>query len=73
MVREFGGATFLSRSPAEGVWSEDARTVQRDEIILLEVMVPSIQKSWWDDLRGHLETEFHQQEIVIRGAQISLL
>jgi len=38
LVERFGGATAYVRSPAEGLWAPRAGEVNRDRIVLVEVM-----------------------------------
>lgn len=72
MVDRFGGLTAYTRAPAEGLWaSEDA--VNRDEIVILEVMVAELDRAWWHALRGDLEYRLRQKMLVIRAYPIELL
>jgi hypothetical protein len=65
LADRFGGATAFTREPAEGLW-KSATAMQRDRIIIVEVMVEEIDEAWWQDYRKRLETEFAQEEIMIR-------
>jgi hypothetical protein len=44
LVARFGGVTAFSRTPEEGVWSDHGRKV-RDEVILVEVMVETLDRA----------------------------
>ena len=48
LVARLGGVTAFSRIPAEGVWSDQGRKV-RDEVILVEVMVETLDRAWWNN------------------------
>lgn len=61
----FGGATAYSREPAEGLWKR-AMTLERDRIIVVEVMVDQVDDQWWSAYRQRLEREFDQQQVLIR-------
>jgi hypothetical protein len=41
----FGGLTAYTRAPAEGVW-ESGTTLKRDDIVVVEVMVDSLDRTW---------------------------
>jgi hypothetical protein len=62
----FGGLTAYTRAPAEGLWNSGS-TVKRDEIVIVEVMVDSLDRTWWKEYRRELEQVFCQDEIVVRA------
>jgi hypothetical protein len=41
--------------------------VNRDDIVVLEVMVPVLDREWWHDYRKQLERLFRQDQIVVRA------
>lgn len=73
LTKEFGGVTVYSQMPAEGLWKAAEGDVQRDEMVLFEVMTETIQKDWWRSYRHTLEQRFEQDEVVIRAHQIERL
>lgn len=72
LTERFGGATFYSRSPAEGSWREGAET-SRDDILIVEAMCETLDSVWWRERRQRLEQEFRQEAIVVRAQEITLL
>ena len=72
LAQRFGGLTAYARSPAAGLWKEGGRT-QRDDIVVYEVMVESLDASWWAGYRERLEREFRQEELVVRAQEIRRL
>ena len=70
----FGGLTVYSRSPAEGLWQDDAgeRPVH-DDVVLFEVMTDQLDQAWWSAYRQKLEERFAQEEIVVRAQSITRL
>ena len=62
----FGGLTAYSRAPAEGFW-DSGSTVKRDDILVAEVMVDSLDRTWWKEYRRELENLFQQDQIVFRA------
>jgi hypothetical protein len=65
LTRRFGGLTAYSRAPAEGVWESGG--IKRDDIVVLEVMVEELERSWWSEYRKHLQELFGQDHIVVRA------
>jgi hypothetical protein len=68
----FGGVTAYSRSPAVGEWKH-GQDVERDLMVIFEVMVNTIEKEWWSGFRDRLAATFRQQEILIRSHKVSRL
>ncbi len=66
LSEKFGGLTAYTRSPAEGRWRGLEKDVN-DEIVIYEVMVPSLDTAWWGEYREMMETRFHQDEVIIRA------
>jgi hypothetical protein len=62
----FGGLTAYTRAPAEGLW-ESGSTVKRDDIVVVEVMVDSLDRKWWEAYRRELAQLFRQDQIVLRA------
>lgn len=65
LADRFGGATAFTRAPAEGLWKQQAE-IQKDRIIIIEVMVAEVDETWWKGYRGRLEAELEQEEVMIR-------
>lgn len=73
LTERFGGVTAYVRAPAEGHWKEGEGSTARDEIVIYEVMVESLDRPWWAELRERLRTRFRQEELVVRATKIELL
>jgi hypothetical protein len=74
LVQQFGGVTTYSRAPAKGLWRDDeSGAVVPDDIVVLEVMTPTLDKPWWVRHRSHLEQCFQQEEIVVRAHAVEQL
>jgi hypothetical protein len=67
LTERFGGVTAFTRSPAVGLWADDAGRVRRDDVIVVEVMTDQLDREWWAGYRHELEERFRQQEIVVRA------
>ena len=72
LVERFGGVTAFSRAPAEGLWDEGG-LVDRDQLILVEVMAAELDRAWWADYRRTLEARFEQEELMIRALAVERL
>ena len=73
LTERFGGLTAYARSPAAGLWEERPGRTRRDDIVVYEVMVESLDPGWWAGYRARLEGEFRQQELVVRAQEIRRL
>src|SRR6476661_1828081 len=69
LLERFGGVTAFTRAPAQGLW-DDGQGVRRDDVLLYEVMVESLDRAWWGKYRRELEAKFRQEEVVIRAQAI---
>lgn len=69
----FGGVTAYTRAPATGLWEDDAGRVQRDDVLLFEVMAEAIDRDWWTAYRNGLEQRFRQDEVLVRATAVERL
>lgn len=72
MADRFGGVTAFLQSPAVGLW-KDGCDVQRDRMILFEVMVKELNAEWWLSYRLELEERFRQDKLVVRALGVVTL
>jgi len=73
LVERFGGLTTYTRAPAKGLWADDQDHVVRDDLVVYEVMVPTLERDWWAAYRAALERQWGQQELVVRAQPIERL
>lgn len=73
LTERYGGVTAFLRSPAQGTWKEGDGAVERDEIVMCEVMVDALDRAWWAQYRQNLEQQFGQEELIIRAADVERL
>ena len=66
LVDRFGGLTAYTRAPATGEWAGPG-AVERDDIVVYEVMVDGLDRDWWSTYRAALEQRFAQDEIAVRA------
>lgn len=72
LTEVFGGVTMHVNAPAEGLWKNEG-DVDRDRIVVIEVMTTELNKEWWANFRSELELRLDQDEIVIRAAAVEQL
>jgi hypothetical protein len=73
LTERFSGLTAHMRAPARGLWKTEEGDVQRDDIVIFEVMSDALDRAWWRQYRVTLETRFRQEAIVVRATRIRLL
>jgi hypothetical protein len=74
LVERFGGLTAYSRSPAKGLWvDDDAAQVEKDDIVVYEVMVDALDRPWWAGYRADLCRRLRQKELVVRAHSVETL
>lgn len=67
LTERFGGVTAFMRSPAMGLWADEAGQVRRDDLVSFEIMTDTLDRDWWRTYREQLGKRFRQQEIVMRA------
>jgi hypothetical protein len=72
LVDRFGGLTAYTRAPAKGLWSEGDH-VDKDDIVVYEVIVDTLDRPWWSQYRATLEQRFGQDELMIRALETTRL
>ena len=72
LTERFGGVTLYARAPADGVW-KGGGGVERDVLVVLEIMTDKLDKDWWGGFRRRGEALFRQQELVVRATRIDRL
>jgi hypothetical protein len=73
LTERFGGLTAYVRSPATGLWKEDANRTVHDEIVIYEVMVEQVDRDWWRGYRTELSARFRQEQLVVRASEMEML
>jgi hypothetical protein len=73
LSERFGGATLYARAPATGLWEQGSGDTKRDDILVCEVMVDTVDRQWWAAYRKELEHVLAQDEVVIRSQEMTRL
>jgi hypothetical protein len=66
LLGRFGGLTAFTQSPAEGLWTPQDKRTRRDEVVIIEVMVEDLDRSWWESYRDVLQKRLSQECVVVR-------
>ncbi|OWV74489.1 hypothetical protein ATY76_28135 [Rhizobium sp. R339] len=72
LTETFGGVTMHVTAPAEGLWMNEG-DVDRDRIVVVEVMTDDLDRRWWAAYRKELESRLDQEEIVVRASEVERL
>lgn len=71
LTERFGGVTAYTRSPATGLWKrEEDDHIERDQLIMVEVVVEVLDREWWAGYREELERRFGQEEVHARALPV---
>lgn len=73
LTEHFGGVTAFIRAPAVGLWKESANDINRDEVVMFEVLADQLDNDWWASYREQLEGKFRQDEVLIWSSSITRL
>jgi hypothetical protein len=73
LTERYGGVTAYLRSPAQGTWKVQSGAIDRDEVVMCEVMVEELDRAWWSKYRATLERRFGQEELVVRATALEKL
>lgn len=73
LTNRFGGVTAFLRSPAVGLWKENSADINRDEVVMFEVVTEQLDKAWWADYRKQLQDKFRQEELLVWASEITKL
>ena len=72
LVERYDGVTAYLRSPAQGAWTAADGRIERDEVVMIEVVVPTFDRGWWSGYAKKLAVRFRQETIHIRALPAEL-
>jgi hypothetical protein len=73
LAERHGGVTAFVHSPAVGLWEDDDGHVERDDVVLFEVMVDVLDRAQWSALSKDLASRFRQDEVMLRALPMDRL
>src|SRR6187397_244047 len=72
LVQKFQGLTAYQRAPALGAWRNPEGHLERDDVVMVEVVTERFDKPWWRGYQQVLAERFGQREIHIRALAIDV-
>jgi hypothetical protein len=73
LMQHFGGITAYTRSPAQGLWQPEDGVAVHDDLVIYEVMVEELDRTWWGKCKAMLEQRFRQETLLIRAQAVQIL
>jgi hypothetical protein len=73
LAQEFGGISVYARAPAQGFWLRGGAKLDRDDVIVYEVMTSRLDLAFWRKRRRQLEQAFVQDAILVRATRVRRL
>lgn len=73
LTNRFGGLTAYTQSPATGYLEDGPGRSVRESVVIYEVTVEDLERTWWAALRERLEIEFAQGDVIVRAQDIQQL
>jgi hypothetical protein len=67
LVERYDGVTAYLRSPGQGAWMGTDGRVDRDEVVMIEVVTELFDRAWWRAYARTLAGRFQQEAIHIRA------
>jgi hypothetical protein len=67
LVEKFEGVTAYVRAPAQGLWTSPEGRIERDDVVMVEVLAPTFDRVWWRAYADRLASRFRQKAIHIRA------
>jgi hypothetical protein len=72
LVERFGGVTAHMQAPVKGLWKTGSK-MNRDDLVIFEVMVRKVDRKWWSHYRHLLQKRFRQKELLVRSQEVKII
>jgi hypothetical protein len=73
LAERFDGLTAYLRSPAKGWWTAPDGQVEQDDVVMVEVVTQTFDRTWWRAYTATLAERFHQDAIHLRSVPVDIL
>ena len=73
LISHFKGFTAYPRAPASGLWKNADASIEKDDLVVYEVLANDRDAAWWSNFRQSLETRFEQEKILIISHEVSIM
>jgi hypothetical protein len=72
LVARFNGVTAYVRSPAKGLWVSPEGQTEADDVVMVEVVTRTFERSWWRTYAATLARRFEQDAIHVRALPMEM-
>ena len=72
LVDRFKGVTAYVRSPATGLWTAPDGHTEADDVVMVEVVTDTFDRSWWRTYSATLAQRFAQDTIHVRALPVEM-
>ncbi len=73
LAEHFNGLTAYLRSPARGLWVAPDGHVEQDDVVMVEVVTETFDRTWWRAYTATLAERFGQESIHLRAVPVEML
>jgi hypothetical protein len=73
LAERFSGLTAYLRSPAKGLWTAPDGHTEQDDVVMVEVVTDTFDRTWWRAYAATLAERFGQESIHLRALPVELL
>ena len=73
LAKRFSGLTAYLRSPAKGLWTAPDGHTEQDDVVMVEVVADTFDRTWWRTYAATLAARFGQESIHLRAVPVEML
>jgi hypothetical protein len=73
LADRFNGLTAYLRSPAKGLWTAPDGHTEQDDVVMVEVVTDTFDRTWWRAYAAMLADRFGQESIHLRAMPVEML
>lgn len=73
LTERFNGLTAYVRSPAKGWWTAPDGQTEQDDVVMVEVVTDTFERTWWRAYATTLAERFGQDSIHVRALAVEML
>jgi hypothetical protein len=73
LAERFSGLTAYLRSPAKGLWTAPDGHTEQDDVVMVEVVTDTFDRTWWRTYAATLAARFGQASIHLRAVPVDML
>jgi hypothetical protein len=73
LAERFNGLTAYLRSPAKGLWTAPDGHTEQDDVVMVEVVTDTFDRTWWRTYAATLAARVGQESIHLRAVPVDML